>query len=655
MLFFSNIQINFAQDFKNALSKVEIERQYDKHIQNNEGRVLWQDIDDELLWSTLAHEGDLVSIGYKPLSVSNLRERMHLINTADEVWSAAREKIIDFIITETQKKYGPQYTRSILVPNNQISAAPNFKVRVFDKDIIKQLRQMPEVRYFEPANLPDVNGSFKSASGCSSYAATINAADYTSISPNSRRPWHHDEHNIPFAWNNSNQGNDIWVAIMDTGLSPTQSKLNGDFAEGESTGRVVEKFNTFQTGGTVQTTNWQDQCGHGTAMAGLAVAPRGFDDTTAGAAYRSNLVSYRVTEDVVLNTSDEQEGVATALYHAADDPRVDVISMSIGHVFSSGQIEDAIIYAHNSGKAMFAAAGTSTSITNFYPVIFPAWMPETVAVTGITDSSNRERCDVCHDGPEVDFVVEMQRASNTSRTAGTIATTNLNNGYVGGSSAATATMAGMAAVLWSNDTNWTREQVLTRLIQSADNFPTRSNDFGWGAVDLGQAVSAATFIPCMAGTTNDVTMEITNIVFPSTDDGFFNSDAEWVIRFNGEPNFFGGVDVDGDSGPPTDFIELGVCGSIPLLVDLGTTSCTETSLPVDIEIHEDDGGTSDCDLGFGDEDLGAFTSTVSFNANSFIVTTSDGDFIFSYNLSCTSDMVPPAAGISVRKILASIP
>ena len=172
VLFFSNIQINFAQDFKNALSKVEIERQYDKHIQNNEGRVLWQDIDDELLWSTLAHEGDLVSIGYKPLSVSNLRERMHLIITADEVWSAAREKIIDFIITETQKKYGPQYMRSILVPNNQISAAPNFKVRVFDKDIIKQLRQMPEVRYFEPANLPDLNGSFKSASGCSSYAAT---------------------------------------------------------------------------------------------------------------------------------------------------------------------------------------------------------------------------------------------------------------------------------------------------------------------------------------------------------------------------------------------------------------------------------------------------------------------------------------------------
>lgn len=640
-----------AQNFKNALSKSQVEQQLQIHLENNQSIMQWKSVDDDLLWNTLANEGDLVSIGYKPLSEANLKENMHLINPLDNEWNDAREKIINYIVKETQKKYGKSYTRDVLMQKSRNSVAPNFKIRVFDKDIIRQVRQMPEVRYFEPANTPDFNAvRFKSDSGCSSYTATLNSNDYTPISPNSRRSWHHDEHNVPCAWNNSNQGEGIWVAVMDTGLSSTQAKLNSEFAEGESGGRVVERYNSFESGGVVQTTNWQDPCGHGTAMAGLATAPRGFDSTPAGIAYRANLVSYRVTEDVIINRGDEQDGLAAALYHAADDSRINVISMSIGHVFSSGQVEDAIIYAHNRGKLMFAAAGTSLEITNFYPVIFPAWMPETVAVTGITDSSNRERCNVCHDGPEVDFVVEMQRASDDSRTAATVAVPNHDNGYVGGSSAATASMAGMAALVWSNDTNLTREQVLTRLIQSADNYPARSNDFGWGAVDMCAAVSAAPFIPCAVGTSNDVTMEITNIAFPSTFDAG-TSNAEWVISFNGNPFFFGNVDTDGDSGDPANFIDIGECGSIPLLVELGTTSCTQSSLPITIDIHEDDGATNDCDCDCGffgpDDDEGSFNSTVSFGATSFTIVTGEGNFVFTYELSCSSSMIPPAAGINI--------
>ena len=638
------VKENNAQIFKNALSKSQVEQQLSIHLEDNPSIFQWKNVDVDLLWNTLANEGDLVSIGYKPLSESSLKENMHLINTSNKEWTDTREKIINFIVEETQKKYGESYTREVLMPKRKINTAPNFKIRVFDKDIIRQVRQMAEVRYFEPATTPDFKSQFKSDSGCSDHSNSINSSDYTSISPASRQSWHHNEHNIPCAWNNSNQGDGIWVAVMDTGISSSQAKLNSEFAEGDSGGRVVEKYNSFETGGIVQTTNWQDQCGHGTAMAGLATAPKGYDNTPAGIAYRANLASYRVTEDVVINTGDEQDGVSAALYHAADDSRIDVISMSIGHVFSSGQVEDAINYAHNKGKLMFAAAGTSTSITSFYPVIFPAWMPETVAVTGIKDGSNRERCSSCHDGPEVDFVVEMQRASDNDRTAVTVGVPNYSNGYVGGSSAATASMAGMAALLWSNDTNWTREEVLTRLIQSADNYPARSNDFGWGAVDMCAAVSAAPFIPCAIGTSNDVIMEITNIVFPSISDS--GSEAEWVISFDGSPYFFD-VNENGASGDPANFINTGECGSIPLLVDLGTTSCTQTSLPVTIEIHEDDSISSNCDLNFGDDNETTANSTISFGATSFTVSTGEGNFVFTYELSCSSDMIPPAAGITV--------
>ncbi len=647
---FTNQNQLFAQNFKKALTKDQVQRQFEVQFHDQQRIIEWQNVDDDLLWNTLATEGDLVSIGYKPIGVTGLKETMHLIDPLEKQWTAARNRIINFIVSETQQKYGDTYTREVLMPNGENINAPNFKIRVFDKELIRKVRQMPEVRYFEPATTPDYTPVKKSDSGCSSNSSTINSNDYTSITPASRRSWHHDEHNIPCAWSNSNQGAGIWVAVMDTGISSAQQKLNSEFAEGDSGGRVVEKYNSFQTGGVVTTSGWQDQCGHGTVMAGLAVAPRGFENTPAGIAYRANLVSYRVTEDVIINTGDEQDGVSAALYHAADDPRINVISMSIGHVFSSGQVEDAIIYAHNRGKLIFAAAGTSTSITNFYPVIFPAWMTETVAVTGIHDGSNRQRCSSCHDGPQVDFVVEMQRASDDSRTAVSTAVPNNGNAYVGGSSASTASMAGMAAVVWGNNPSWTRNQVLTRLIQTADNYPARSNDFGWGAVDLCAAVSSDPFVACATGTANDVTMEVTNISFPSTFDAA-TSNAEWVISFNGAPYFFENVDVNGDSGPPIDFINIGECGAVPLLVDLGMTSCTQSSLPITIDIHEDDGATNDCDCDCGlfgsDDDEGSFNSSISFGANSFTIGTSEGNFVFTYTLSCTSSTIPPAAGISV--------
>lgn len=644
-LLFSHSQTSlFSQSqHKIPLSKTKVHSNLKSTLQNTKQIIQWKNIDNHLLWSTLNSEDKMASIGYAPVSVEDVAANLHKFDTTDSEWTAAKNKIIDYIVQETQDKYGTEYTRQILMPKSKKNKLPYLSIKVLDREIMEAVMAMPEVRFFEPKTTPDYSKQLKSDSGCSSGTSSINSGDYTSISPQSRRSWHHDNHNIPCAWMNSNHGDNIWIAILDTGISSTQDKLNDDFDEGESANRSVEKYNTFQTAG-VSTSNWQDQCGHGTSMAGLATAPRGDDDTPAGVSYEANLISYRVTEDVLINTGDEKDGVSEALYHAANDPRVSIISMSIGDVFSSGQVELAIQYAYAKGKLIFAAAGTSTTLTNWYPVIFPAWMIETVAVTGVNDSANRERCSTCHDGPEVDFVVEMQRASTDSRTAVTVAVPNLGNTYVGGSSAATATMAGIAGLVWGNNPAWSRTNVLTSLIQTADYYPTRDNDFGWGAVNACDAVNNNINLVCATGVTNDVSMQITNITFPAESDT--GSEAEWVIRFNGADYFFD-VDEDGDSGDPANFINTGECGSVPIIIPLGsTTSCTQSSRPLTIFIHEDDGPTSDCTYDgtpFFDDDFGTTTQTVSFYNN----TVSVSGFTFTYQLVCSSDFSPPAAGLSV--------
>jgi subtilisin family serine protease len=218
-------------------------------------------------------------------------------------------------------------------------------------------------------------------------------------------------------------------------------------------------------------------------MAGLAAAPLTSSGSTVGVAYRSDLLSIRATSDVIINGSKEKRGVKDALIIAGNDSRTRVISMSIGDVFSSGTVKDGVYYAHNRGKMVLAAAGTSLSWTSWYGVIFPANMNETIAVTGIRSGTPYQRCNTCHDGSKVDFVAVMQRRNDTDRTSLTLSRSGATPGYVGGSSAATATTAGIAALVWATNPDQSREQVLNRMKNAASIYPGRDGDFGWGMID----------------------------------------------------------------------------------------------------------------------------------------------------------------------------
>jgi len=115
-------------------------------------------------------------------------------------------------------------------------------------------------------------------------------------------------------------------------------------------------------------------------------------------------------------------------------------------------------------------------------------MNETVAVTGV--KNNMQRCGNCHDGSAVDFVVVMEKASN-GRKPLTLAMSGDVPATVGGSSVATAQTAGMATLVWSSNPSLTRNQVLNKLKVSASNYPNRNSNFGWGKIDLQNALTAS--------------------------------------------------------------------------------------------------------------------------------------------------------------------
>lgn len=471
--------------------KSEIDQFIINSLQDN-NEFTWSELNDVMLWSALVHSDSILTIGYTINGQHNIAERISSINVKSSEWSASRELILD----ETTEVLSAKLGRSIKkedIPNFSHEVLPFLEMKTAQLEVINRLRSLENVRYIEPLGYKvDFetygDGERMSDSGCSNEADFSLTNDlYANISPNAKMSWNYPLMGINQAWQHST-GEGVTVGLIDTGLSPDQSKLGNEFNSGFSSNRNVERYGFYATG-------WwwwksidgsDDQCGHGTAMAGVIAAPRSNSGSSVGVAYNANLIGVRGTGDVIINGGNEKTGVADALVFLGNRSDAKIISMSIGDVFTNSKVADAIRYAYGRGKLIFSAAGTSTSFTNWFGVIFPATMSETVAVTGVKEGQYK-RCDICHSGDKVDFTVVMEKAGSDAHPL-SLAMSGSQPSTVGGSSVATATAAGIAALVWSKNPNWNRDQVLNKLKQTADFYPSRSSEFGWGNLNAFEAV-----------------------------------------------------------------------------------------------------------------------------------------------------------------------
>ena len=458
----------------------------------------WSTASDEMIWSALQQSDKILSVGYKPAAESNVEDRLADIDIKSNNWKAARQQVLSIILKEESK------TRSDLTiddleewPENVL---PVMDVRVENLSTIKLLRASNLVRYAEPMGYEPQSHqaaqAVEGSSGCGNNVANtslVAGVDYLNIAPNCKQSWNYTYHGIPGAWAKST-GAGVKVFFIDTGCEIDQENLGSAFNQGNSSGRTVEKIVTLPRStlfgipiGPVETPD--DGCGHGTSMAGVCAGPRGIDGAACGVAYNCNLVTCRASTDVYLDESREVKGASDAYTNAANRSDVKIISMSMGRITSSSQLSDAIKYAYGKGKLMFVAAGTSFSWSaSWFGVIFPATLSEVNAVTGVRDNNFNTQCTDCHDGSATDFTVVMEKATSGMNPI-TLAMSGDAPSTVGGSSVATATTSGIAALVWSRFPSYTRDQVLNKMIQSSSNYPNRSSNLGWGIVNADLATN----------------------------------------------------------------------------------------------------------------------------------------------------------------------
>jgi subtilisin family serine protease len=258
------------------------------------------------------------------------------------------------------------------------------------------------------------------------------------------------------AWDRERGTKTVTIAILDSGIDYTHEDLSANYLPGG-----YDWVNSD--------TDPMDDFGHGTQCAGIAAAVIDNGKGIAGIA-QVNLLAEKVLDHTGWGTEWD---VAQAIVHAADH-NATVISLSFGGNESDQVEEDACRYAWDNGCLLVAAAGNAQKYELYYPAAY-----ESVIGVGSIDQNDQRRGTW---GPHLELV-----APGVS-----IISTTLNGGYASGSGTSMATphVAGVAALMWSNDPSLTNQQVRTILTQTTDDLGAAGFDeyFGYGKINAQDAL-----------------------------------------------------------------------------------------------------------------------------------------------------------------------
>ncbi|MFF4410443.1 S8 family serine peptidase [Streptomyces sp. NPDC001262] len=257
------------------------------------------------------------------------------------------------------------------------------------------------------------------------------------------RAWHLDAMQADDMWKVS-RGEGVTVAVLDTGVDSSVPELRGQTLEGVD-------LSSEPTGPD------RDQDGHGTNMASL-IAGTGVDGGVQGLAPGVKILPVKVVGKGDQVFSGDDPVWAGAIRYAVDHgARVISISMvAHGLVGNSTRTEVALKYALGKGSLVFAGAGNDGDGANVEN--FPASFPGVVSV-GAVDKDHKvtkwsnSASHVALAAPGDDI------PERCTKTSGFCAS--------GGTSQATALASASAALIWSKHPDWTNNQVLRVMMDTA--------------------------------------------------------------------------------------------------------------------------------------------------------------------------------------------
>ncbi|MEU8761243.1 type VII secretion-associated serine protease mycosin [Streptomyces sp. NPDC048659] len=280
--------------------------------------------------------------------------------------------------------------------------------------------------------------------------------------------WHLDAMKADEMWKVS-KGEGVVVAVIDSGVDKSIADLRGQVLPGKDFSLLEGDEN-------------DDIDNHGTGMAALiaGTGARGAEQGSFGLAPKAKILPIRVpyseerwsAKNGVKDTFSQS--MAKAIRFAADS-EAKIINISVANARKPGpELAEAVRYALSKNKLVFAGVGNTADEGN--AVEYPAATPGVVGVGGLNKKASWWA--KSQTGPQVDLAAPAENITNAC-TGGT----QLCEGS--GTSSATALMSASAALIWSKYPDWTNNQVLRVMLNTAgkpQNGQERTDSIGYGAV-----------------------------------------------------------------------------------------------------------------------------------------------------------------------------
>ncbi|MFD5190489.1 S8 family serine peptidase [Streptomyces sp. NPDC058357] len=238
-------------------------------------------------------------------------------------------------------------------------------------------------------------------------------------------------------------GEGIKVAVIDSGVNPSTPSLKGQVLKGfDATGAAGDEHDDYR--------------GHGTTMAEL-IAGTGKGGGLRGLAPGAKIIPMRITDTEFQNQHSVNAHDAEDAIRAAADSDAKIISMSVGSESPTQRERDAVQYAQDKGKLFFASVGNGARSGNKEE--YPAAYQQVVGVAAADRngkvgaySQYGQAAEIAAPGSDIPYWCDetFQRYCDGN-----------------GTSQATAIASASAALVWSAHPDWTANQVLNVLFDTA--------------------------------------------------------------------------------------------------------------------------------------------------------------------------------------------
>ncbi|MCB0191129.1 MAG: S8 family serine peptidase [Anaerolineae bacterium] len=335
-------------------------------------------------------------------------------------------------------------------------------------EVSVSLSEDPSVEYAEPNFIAGITGR--------------PVALPTTLEPNdplySKHQWNLQAIQMPAAWDVTT-GDDVIVAIIDTGVAFNASDLAGT---DHMTGYDFVNADADPT----------DDNGHGTHVAGTVAQTTNNGIGVAGVAFNATILPVKA---LGASGNGSYANIIQAIIYAVDQG-ADVINMSLAGRTGTQALQDAVKYAYDRGVVVVAATGNDGQSNVYYPAGYDEYVIAVGAVrvdNTLTSYSNHGTAlDLVAPGGDVGV-----DQNNDGYGDGVLQQTFKSSGdgfsyrFFEGTSMASPHVAGLAALLVSQERNATPDQIENYMASSARSLGA-GDQYGAGLIQAANALSLVT-------------------------------------------------------------------------------------------------------------------------------------------------------------------